>query len=673
MKEMVGGCCVCSDDRGWSENPLVYCDGQSCAVAVHQACYGIVTVPSGPWYCRKCESQERSARVRCELCPSRDGALKRTDNQGWAHVVCALYIPEVRFGNVTTMEPIILQLIPQERYNKSKILGFLGEGVELWSNFLNFSACYICQEMGKGSRSTAGACMQCNKSGCKQQFHVTCAQQLGLLCEEAGNYLDNVKYCGYCQHHYSKLKKGGNVKTIPPYKPISHETNSSDGPSSPEKELEPASSGQQQHSSGSAMGGNSNSGSGNMKSNSRMPGGELGGSSSAAASSSSSSSKQRKSSSASKSSAGSSSTSGPTSGGMLSGTSNSLGANSQSTSSASSGITGMGSGSAGSSTMPGSNNKTSASSSSGSTKDKDKYSKNVNKVSGTNKGHDKEPSSSSSSSSSSSQRDKSSKSSKSSGGTNSNSNPSGLGSSASNVNSVSSSLGNSLPKENDPLSSSLPSTMNSSLSNKHQDGIKQEKTLAQISSAAASTARAASLSPAAIPTTLIIKPPHDHSGSNKDLLSKEAIAKFTTSNFTETIVVNSDSVFGTTSSTSSNSSSNNAGGPTSQSSGIGSNMAPTSVIENTPGGGSSSGSKQLSMSGGGNSSYTGSGVAKKRKADARSTPTSIASGDIDINRDLIKDVAVSLVPLPLNKNDNIDPASLSGFEKSIKKRKDYSF
>lgn len=119
MKEMVGGCCVCSDERGWPENPLVYCDGQNCTVAVHQACYGIVTVPTGPWFCRKCESQERSARVRCELCPSRDGALKKTDNQGWAHVVCALYIPEVRFGNVTTMEPIILQLIPQERYSKS--------------------------------------------------------------------------------------------------------------------------------------------------------------------------------------------------------------------------------------------------------------------------------------------------------------------------------------------------------------------------------------------------------------------------------------------------------------------------------------------------------------------------------------------------------------------------
>ena len=103
------------------------------------ACYGIVQVPTGPWFCRKCESQERAARVvsciweaekcfcvimklsflqRCELCPSRDGALKRTDTNSWAHVVCALYIPEVRFGNVSTMEPIVLGLVPQERYLK---------------------------------------------------------------------------------------------------------------------------------------------------------------------------------------------------------------------------------------------------------------------------------------------------------------------------------------------------------------------------------------------------------------------------------------------------------------------------------------------------------------------------------------------------------------------------
>ncbi|XP_057366842.1 protein AF-10-like isoform X2 [Daphnia carinata] len=199
MKEMVGGCCVCSDDRGWTENPLVYCDGAGCTVAVHQACYGIVAVPSGPWFCRKCESQERAARVRCELCPSKDGALKRTDNTGWAHVVCALYIPEVRFGNVSTMEPIILSMVPPERFNKS---------------------CYICENQGRESKSKIGACMNCNKQGCKLHFHVTCAQAMGLLCEEAGNYMDNVKYCGYCQHHYSKLKKGANLKTIPAFKPL---------------------------------------------------------------------------------------------------------------------------------------------------------------------------------------------------------------------------------------------------------------------------------------------------------------------------------------------------------------------------------------------------------------------------------------------------------------------
>ena len=41
---------------------------------------------------------------------------------GWAHVVCALYIPEVRFGNVSTMEPIILASVPHDRFCKVLIL-----------------------------------------------------------------------------------------------------------------------------------------------------------------------------------------------------------------------------------------------------------------------------------------------------------------------------------------------------------------------------------------------------------------------------------------------------------------------------------------------------------------------------------------------------------------------
>jgi len=66
--------------------------------------------------------------------------------------------------------------------------------------------CYICEEKNKGQKViVSGACMSCAKSGCNLGFHVTCAQSAGLLCEEAGNYYDNVKYVGYCKHHYSKL------------------------------------------------------------------------------------------------------------------------------------------------------------------------------------------------------------------------------------------------------------------------------------------------------------------------------------------------------------------------------------------------------------------------------------------------------------------------------------
>ncbi|XP_024055377.1 protein AF-10 isoform X2 [Terrapene carolina triunguis] len=66
--------------------------------------------------------------------------------------------------------------------------------------------CYICDEQGRESKAATGACMTCNKHGCRQAFHVTCAQFAGLLCEEEGNGADNVQYCGYCKYHFSKLK-----------------------------------------------------------------------------------------------------------------------------------------------------------------------------------------------------------------------------------------------------------------------------------------------------------------------------------------------------------------------------------------------------------------------------------------------------------------------------------
>ena len=81
---------------------MVFCD--KCNICVHQACYGIVSIPSGPWLCRTCAS---NITPKCELCPSKGGAMKATKSgKIWAHVSCALWIPEVSIGDVEKMEPI---------------------------------------------------------------------------------------------------------------------------------------------------------------------------------------------------------------------------------------------------------------------------------------------------------------------------------------------------------------------------------------------------------------------------------------------------------------------------------------------------------------------------------------------------------------------------------------
>ena len=81
---------------------MVFCD--RCNICVHQACYGILSIPPGPWLCKPCAL---GLRPPCQLCPNQGGALKATrGGSTWAHVACALWIPEVSIGCVERMEPI---------------------------------------------------------------------------------------------------------------------------------------------------------------------------------------------------------------------------------------------------------------------------------------------------------------------------------------------------------------------------------------------------------------------------------------------------------------------------------------------------------------------------------------------------------------------------------------
>ncbi|KAK7421968.1 putative PHD type zinc finger protein with BAH domain-containing protein [Neonectria punicea] len=181
---------------------------RECRLTVHRNCYGVLDHRNpGKWVCDMCandKSPQVSIQYKCVLCPvehtehdfveqpklthhkkkmsekdrerervevskARKAAeyyrkrqeemnrpvnprepLKRTADNNWVHVTCAVWTPEVKFGNAKALAPSEgIPSIPRSRYDET------------------------CQACNKKD----GACVSCHH--CRAPFHVECARQQG--------------------------------------------------------------------------------------------------------------------------------------------------------------------------------------------------------------------------------------------------------------------------------------------------------------------------------------------------------------------------------------------------------------------------------------------------------------------------------------------------------------
>jgi len=181
---------------------------RDCRLTVHRNCYGVSEDRSASkWICDMCTNDrgvQISTSYECVLCPVRHTehefveppkishkkktdrerekerleremaleaaesyrqkqaelgrpldpreALKRTAGNNWLHVVCAIWTPEIRFGNAKALAPSEgIGSIPTARYEQ---------------------ICKLC-------KTSEGACVACHQ--CHAAVHVGCAQQAGYI------------------------------------------------------------------------------------------------------------------------------------------------------------------------------------------------------------------------------------------------------------------------------------------------------------------------------------------------------------------------------------------------------------------------------------------------------------------------------------------------------------
>ncbi|KAK1976972.1 hypothetical protein LZ30DRAFT_602358 [Colletotrichum cereale] len=205
-KPKIMPCAICDQLEPLGDQHL---SCRECRLTVHRNCYGVVDNRNpGKWTCDMCandKSPQVSIQYKCVLCPiehtehdfveqpkisaskkksekekererlEREQAqkvadyykkkqeesnrpvnprepLKRTADNNWVHVTCAVWTAEVKFGNAKALSPSEgIPSIPRVRYDE---------------------VCKACSHKG-------GACVACHN--CRSPIHVECARQQGYL------------------------------------------------------------------------------------------------------------------------------------------------------------------------------------------------------------------------------------------------------------------------------------------------------------------------------------------------------------------------------------------------------------------------------------------------------------------------------------------------------------
>ncbi|KAK1361629.1 Histone-lysine n-methyltransferase atx1 [Heracleum sosnowskyi] len=176
-------CHYCSlGETGDQLNRLIVCS--SCSMAVHQRCYGVQEDVSESWLCSWCKNKNQKENLGrpCLLCPKQAGALKPvrkkgcgSDSNGFAHLFCCQWMPEVYIEDTRRMEPIMnVEGIMETRH---KLI------------------CRLC-------KIRYGACLRCSNGACRASFHPICAREARHRMEIWGRFgSDDVELRAYCSKH----------------------------------------------------------------------------------------------------------------------------------------------------------------------------------------------------------------------------------------------------------------------------------------------------------------------------------------------------------------------------------------------------------------------------------------------------------------------------------------